>query len=221
MDSRSRGGDPGNPHRVRVLIVDDHPVVRAGLRTLLAARPELVIVGDAADGPGALAAVAEYRPDVVLCDLRLGEGMDAVAITRSLRGDLASPPAVVILTTYDHDADIVRAVEAGAAGYLLKDASPDEIVTAVVRAAAGETVLSGRMTQRVVDTMRTRRADLSAREIEVLALVAQGLSNKAIAKDLFISEATVKSHLNRAFTKLGVDSRTGAVAAVRAAGLLD
>ncbi len=206
---------------VRVLIVDDHPVVRAGLHTLLAARPELDVVAQAADGTAALATVAQHRPDVVLCDLRLGDGLDGVAITRTLRAGPAPQPAVVILTTYDHDADIVRAVEAGAAGYLLKDAAPDEIVTAVVRAAAGETVLSATMTRRVVATMRTRRAGLSEREREALALVAAGLSNQAIAKQLFVSEATVKSHLNRAFGKLGVDSRTSAVAAARAAGLID
>lgn len=206
---------------VRLLIVDDHPVVRAGLRALLDARPELDVVAQAGDGVAALAAVAAHRPDVVLCDLRLGEGMDGVAITRALRERPAPQPAVVILTTYDHDADIVRAVEAGAAGYLLKDAAPEEIVAAVVGAAAGETVLSPTMTRRVVATMRTRQAALSDRERDVLALVARGLSNRAVSKELFVSEATVKSHLNHAYGKLGVDSRTAAVAAARAAGLID
>lgn len=224
MSARDATGGPppgsGIDAPVRVLIVDDHPVVRAGLHALLDARPELDVVAQAGDGPSALTAVAEHHPDVVLCDLRLGEGMDGVAITRALRGGAARPPAVVILTTYDHDADIVRAVEAGAAGYLLKDAAPEAIVAAVVGAAAGETVLSPTMTRRVVSTMRTRQAALSEREREVLTLVAQGLSNKAIAKHLFVSEATVKSHLNHAFVKLGVDSRTAAVAAARAAGLV-
>lgn len=216
------GGNPGlgGDAPVTVVIVDDHPVVRAGLHALLDARPELDVVAQASDGVEALAAVAEHRPDVVLCDLRLGEGMDGVAITRALRGGSARPPAVVILTTYDHDADIVRAVEAGAAGYLLKDAAPEVIVAAVVGAAAGETVLSPTMTRRVVSTMRTRQAALSGRELEVLTLVAQGLSNRGIAKHLFISEATVKSHLNHAFVKLDADSRTAAVAAARAAGLV-
>lgn len=213
---------------VRVVIVDDHPVVRSGLAALLDGLEHpgpdgsrrLEIVGEAATGEEALAVVARAHPDVVLCDLRLGEGMDGVAVTRALAGT-PSPPAVVILTTYDHDADIVRAVEAGAAGYLLKDASPREIAAAVTGAAAGETVLSVAMTQRVIHTMRHRRAGLTPRELDVLRLVADGLSNRDTAARLFVSEATVKSHLIHAFEKLGVDSRTAAVAAARAAGLLE
>lgn len=205
---------------VKVLIVDDHPVVRAGLRTLLAARPELEVIAEAGDGASALARAAEHRPDVVLCDLRLGAGPDGVAITRTLTTGPPPVPAVLILTTYDHDADIVRAVEAGAAGYLLKDVGIDELVAAVLAAAAGETVLSPSMTERMIATFRTRSAGLSERELEVLRLVAQGLSNKHIAKALFISEATVKTHLNHAFTKLGVDNRTAAIAAARAAGMI-
>ena len=206
---------------IRVLIVDDHPIVRAGLQTLLDARPELEVVAQAGDGPSALAAAAEHQPDVVLCDLRLGEGMDGVAITRALTSKGASQPAVLILTTYDQDVDIVRAVEAGAAGYLLKDAAVDELVAAVVAAAAGETVLSPTMTQRMIATIRTRRAGLSERELEVLRLVASGLSNRSVAKTLFVSEATVKTHLNHAFSKLGVDNRTAAVATARSAGLIE
>lgn len=206
--------------RLRVLIVDDHPVVRAGLQALLEARPELEVVAQAEDGDSALAAAAAYRPDVVLCDLRLGEGMDGVAITRALTSGPAPTPAVLILTTYDHDADIVRAVEAGAAGYLLKDTAIEQLAAAVTAAAAGETVLSPSMTERVMASMRTRRAGLSDRELEVLRLVAQGLSNREVAKVLFVSEATVKTHLNHAFGKLGVESRTAAVAAGRAAGLI-
>ncbi|MBK6885491.1 MAG: response regulator transcription factor [Tetrasphaera sp.] len=206
--------------RARVLVVDDHPVVRAGLRALLSTSPEIDVVGEAGDAPSALAGVASHRPDVVLCDLRLGEGADGVAVTRAVRALGPDAPAVVILTTYDHDGDIVRAVEAGAAGYLLKDAAPDDIVAAIRRAADGETVLSARLTQRVVDTMRTRRAGLSEREIEVLGLVAVGRSNREIARELLVSEATVKTHLNHAFGKLGVDNRTAAVAAARSAGLI-
>lgn len=205
---------------IRVLIVDDHPVVRAGLRSLLDGRPEVEVVAEARDGPSALAAAAEHQPDVVLCDLRLGDGMDGVAITRALASGPAPRPAVLILTTYDHDADIVRAVEAGAAGYLLKDAAVDELVEAVVAAATGETVLSPTMSQRLIDTMRTRRAALSQRELEVLRLVADGMSNREVAKALFVSEATVKTHLNHVFGKLAVDSRTAAVAAARSAGLI-
>lgn len=206
---------------VRVLIVDDHPVVRAGLRTLLAARPELQVIAEAGDGGSALAAAAEHHPDVVLCDLRLGPGMDGVAITRALVTGPPPVPAVLILTTYDHDADIVRAVEAGAAGYLLKDVGIDALAAAVLAAAAGETVLSPSMTARMIATIRTRRSGLSERELEVLRLVADGLSNRQVAKALFVSEATVKTHLNHAFTKLGVDSRTAAIAAARTAGMLE
>lgn len=206
---------------IRILIVDDHPVVRAGLRTLLDGRAELVVVAEAGDGESALRAAADHRPDVVLCDLRLGPGMDGVAVTCALAASPVTPPAVVILTTYDHDADIVRAVEAGAAGYLLKDAATDELVAAIVAAAAGETVLSPTMTARMIATIRTRRAGLSDRELDVLRLVADGLSNREIAKTLFVSEATVKTHLNHAFGKLGVDSRTAAVAAARSAGLVE
>lgn len=205
---------------VRVLIVDDHPVVRSGLVALLGAQSDLEIVGEAASGEEAVRLAAETAPEVVLCDLRLGAGMDGVAVTRALAG-LAASPAVVILTTYDHDVDIVRAVEAGAAGYLLKDAAPAEISAAVTQAAAGETILSPDLTERVIHTMRNRTAGLSARELDVLRLVAEGLSNRDTAARLFVSEATVKSHLIHVFSKLGVDSRTAAVAAARAAGLID
>jgi DNA-binding NarL/FixJ family response regulator len=204
---------------VRVLVVDDHPVVRAGLTALLSVQPALEVVGEAADGHAAIDQAAALRPDVVLCDLRLGQGPDGVAVTRALRAR-SSPPAVLILTTYDHDADLVRAVEAGAAGYLLKDAQPAVLVAAIETAGRGGSVLGPELTQRVVQTMRVRRAELSGREREVLQLVAEGLSNRGIARRLVVSEATVKTHLNHVFGKLGVDSRTAAVAAARAAGLI-
>ncbi|MFB9732483.1 response regulator [Ornithinimicrobium kibberense] len=204
---------------VRVLVVDDHPVVRAGLTALLSVQPTLEVVGEAADGHAAIDQAAALRPDVVLCDLRLGQGPDGVAVTRALRAR-SSPPAVLILTTYDHDADLVRAVEAGAAGYLLKDAQPAVLVATIETAGRGGSVLGPELTQRVVQTMRVRRAELSGREREVLQLVAEGLSNRGIARRLVVSEATVKTHLNHVFGKLGVDSRTAAVAAARAAGLI-
>ncbi|MGA4508162.1 response regulator [Propionibacteriaceae bacterium G1746] len=213
----------------RVLIVDDHPVVRQGMAALLATAPGVVVVGAAATVDEALHAAHDLTPDVVLTDLRLGVGeqdtvtRDGVWLCEQLRpgGTDGDGPAVVILTTYDHDRDIVRAVEAGAAGYLLKDADPETIIRAVTDAAAGLDVLPDDLAQRVVDTMRAPRVELSSRERQVLAQVAVGASNRDIARTLFITEATVKTHLVRAFAKLGVDSRTAAANRARELGLLD
>ncbi|NLJ54752.1 MAG: response regulator transcription factor [Intrasporangiaceae bacterium] len=204
---------------IRVLVVDDHPVVRAGLLALLSSRPELDVIGAAESGEQAIDVARADRPDVVLCDLRLGAGLDGVEVTRALGGEARIP--VLILTTYDHDRDILRAVEAGAAGYLLKDADPDAIVAAIERAASGQDALDPAMTERVIASMRNRRAGLSEREIEVLALVAGGHSNREIAKELFVSEATVKTHLVHAYGKLGVDNRISAVERARGAGLIE
>lgn len=204
---------------VRVVVVEDHPVTRMGIVALLGQDDRLTVVGEAGTGEEALSVVEREAPDVVVTDLRLGDGMDGVGVTTALRA--ARPaPAVLVLTTYDTDRDIVRAVEAGAAGYLLKDAAPGDIVDAVVRAAGGETVLSPALAQRVVARMGRPRAELSAREVEILSAVAQGLGNREIARSLFISEATVKTHLVHVFTKLDVDSRTAAVARAREDGLL-
>ncbi|WP_068251769.1 response regulator [Janibacter corallicola] len=200
---------------VRVVVVEDHPVTRLGIVALLRQDDRLDVVGEASTGEEALEVIARERPEVVLTDLRLGDGMDGVGVTSSLRSGPGAP-AVLVLTTYDTDRDIVRAVEAGAAGYLLKDTAPEEVVAAVTRAAAGETVLA----RRVVARMGRRRVELSAREVEILGAVARGLANREIAGELFISEATVKTHLVHAFTKLDVDSRTAAVARAREEGLL-
>ena len=202
----------------RVLVTDDHPVVRAGLRALLEASG-LDVVGEASSGAEAVELVGRMPIDVVLMDLQLGAGIDGVEATRQVL-DRPSPPAVLILTTYDTDADILRAVEAGASGYLLKDAPPESLVDAVHRAARGETVLAPVVAQRLVTRMRAPAPVLSPRELEVLSQVAAGASNRQIARRLVVSEATVKSHLVHVFTKLGVDSRTAAVAAARDAGLL-
>ncbi len=194
---------------IRVLLADDHPVVREGLRGMLAAEPDIEVVGEAASGPEAVILAERLRPDVVLMDLRMPGG-DGVAATRQLAGT-----TVVVMTTYDSDADILRAVEAGAAGYLLKD-TPREVLADRVRAAArGETVLAPAVAGRLLGRMRSEAApraeQLSTRETQVLALVARGLTNGEIGRELFLSEATIKTHLLRASAKLGVSGRTAAV----------
>lgn len=204
---------------VRVVVVEDHPVTRMGVVALLGQDERIEVVGEAGAGEDALGVVARERPDVVVTDLRLGDGLDGVGVTSAVRGTRPAP-AVLVLTTYDTDRDIVRAVEAGAAGYLLKDADPARITDAVIRAAAGGTVLSPDLAQRVVARISRPQADLSAREVEILAAVARGLSNREIARSLVISEATVKTHLVHVFTKLDVDSRTAAVARAREDGLI-
>ena len=204
---------------VRVVVVEDHPVTRMGVVALLGQDERIEVVGEAGAGEDALGVVAREHPDVVVTDLRLGDGLDGVGVTSAVRGTRPAP-AVLVLTTYDTDRDIVRAVEAGAAGYLLKDADPARITDAVIRAAAGGTVLSPDLAQRVVARISRPQADLSAREVEILAAVARGLSNREIARSLVISEATVKTHLVHVFTKLDVDSRTAAVARARDEGLL-
>jgi DNA-binding NarL/FixJ family response regulator len=204
---------------LRVLIVDDHPVVRAGLTGMLAAEPDLDVVAEAADGAEAVRLALELAPDVVLMDLRMA-GVDGVEATARLAAE-APAVKVLILTTYDTDADIVRAVEAGATGYLLKDTPRADLAEAVRLAARGETVLAPAVAAKLVSRMRTPAAQpLTPRELEVLALVARGLANAEIGRELFISEATVKTHLVRVFGKLGVDDRTAAVTKAMAQGLL-
>jgi DNA-binding NarL/FixJ family response regulator len=205
---------------IRVVLVDDHPVVRSGLRAVLALEPAVDVIGEAASGEEAVALCDELHPDVVLCDLRLGEGLDGVATTAALRA-LQPAPAVIILTTYDTDHDIVRAVEAGAVGYLLKDVAPATIVASLHDAAAGRMVLAPEMAQRVLASVRTPRPRLTERELEVLRLVAAGASNQDVARALFLTAATVKSHLVHIYTKLEVDSRTRAVAKARELGMVE
>lgn len=204
---------------LRVLLVDDHPIVRAGLRSLFTGQDDIEIVGEAATGEEAVALTVHLHPDVVLCDLRLGDGMDGVQTTAALRA-LDRPPVVIILTTFDRDAEILGAVEAGAAGYLLKEAAPDAIVAAIREAAAGHLVLTPELTQRVVRVMRSPRVRLTERELEVLIQLDTGATNREIAKALFVTEATVKTHLVHIFEKLGADTRSRAVAVAREAGLI-
>ncbi|GLI28944.1 DNA-binding response regulator [Agromyces rhizosphaerae] len=204
---------------IRVLLVDDHPVVRTGLRAVLGTSGSVDVVGVAATGEEAVTLARLRHPQVVLCDLRLGEGMDGIRTTAALRK--ADPSlVVVILTTFDRDAEVLAAIEAGASGYLLKDASPEQIVAGVRRAAAGGTVLSPALSARVNAAKRAPRVNLTERELDVLRALDTGASNREIAKRLFVSEATVKTHLVHVYDKLGVDSRTRASAVAREVGLL-
>ncbi|WP_433225516.1 response regulator [Microtetraspora malaysiensis] len=197
---------------MRLFLVDDHPVVRAGLAALLGGEDDMEIVGAAADGGEALRGIAARKPDVVLMDLQLGDGADGVEVTRRIR-ELPSPPRVLVLTTYESDADIMRAVDAGATGYLLKACPPEELFQAIRAAARGETVLSAKVATRMMNRMRDPGSALSAREVEILELLAGGAGNREIARRLFITEATVKTHLVHIYRKLGVDTRTAAVTA--------
>ena len=198
--------------RIRVVLVDDHPVVRAGVRALVDAQDDLDVVGEAADSAQAVAVVGETRPDVVLMDLSLGDGPGGAETTRLVR-ELPSPPHVLVLTTYDTEADILRALDAGALGYLLKDAPPDRLFAGIRATARGETVLAPSVAARLVRRTASPGPVVTEREVEVLELLARGLGNRDMARELLVSEATVKSHLSHVYTKLGVDTRAGAVAA--------
>ncbi|ADD27835.1 response regulator [Meiothermus ruber] len=204
---------------IRILLVDDHPVVRAGLLGLLSSQPDFEVVGEASNGLEALGLLERAGADVVLMDLRMPQ-MDGVAAIRQVRARFPRVQ-ILVLTTYDTDSKIVRAVEAGATGYLLKDVPREELFRAVRLCAKGEAVLSPPVAARLLGRMRgTAEETLSVRELEVLALVAKGFSNKEIARELKISEATVKTHLLHTFEKLGVDDRTAAVTVAIERGIL-
>jgi len=195
---------------IRVLVVDDHPVVRAGLRAVLDASAQVSVVGEAADATGGEQIARETGPQVVLMDLNLGHGLDGIAAI-GLLTRMPKPPKIVVLTTYDTDADVIAALDAGAIGYLLKDSPPDDLVRAIVAAARGETVLAPQVAAVLVRRVSGAPV-LTAREIDILNLLAAGRTNRELARELFISEATVKSHLTNIYGKLGVESRAGAVA---------
>ncbi|HWD78941.1 MAG TPA: response regulator transcription factor [Kribbella sp.] len=202
---------PENTPEITLLLVDDHPVVRNGLRGMFEAADGFTVLAEAPDGVRAVELAAELEPDVILMDLRMPGGGGLDAITELTRRRIRSK--VLVLTTWDTDTDTLPAIEAGATGYLLKDAPQEELFNAVRQAAEGRTVLSPAVASRLVTAVRNPApAPLAARERQVLELVAKGTSNRDIARELFISEATVKTHLSHVFTKLGVTDRAAAVA---------
>jgi DNA-binding NarL/FixJ family response regulator len=217
---RARGTLIVNGDGVRLLICDDHPVVRAGLNGMLSGEPDFEVVGEAANGREAIALTGELRPDVVLMDLRMPE-MDGVSAILQIKAEHPETQ-ILVLTTYESDADILRAIEAGATGYLLKDAPREELFGAIRVVAEGKSPLAPTVATRLMQRMRgtDEESFLSTREIEVLELVARGTSNKEIAKRLWVSETTVKSHMLHIFDKLGVTDRTAAVTAALKQGII-
>lgn len=206
---------------IHIVLVDDHPVIREGIAGILNSATDIDVIGQATSGPEAVELVATLQPDLVLMDLRMPAG-DGVEATRLITSQWPGV-RVVVLTTYDTDHDILRAIEAGATGYLLKDIDPTELARSVRAASRGETVLAPRVASALVGRARGQTAlpELSQREVEVLRLAADGLTNAAIGSRLFVSEATVKTYLSRAFEKLGVGDRTSAVRYALEEGLLD
>ena len=204
---------------IRLVLSDDHPVVRAGMRALLEAEPDLTVIGEASSAEEAVTLASTPGVDLVLMDLQFPGRLQGVDATRRIRSTPGAP-RVLVLTNYDTDADILGAIEAGASGYLLKDAPPGELVAAIRAAAAGESALAPAVASRLDASQRSPDQRLTVRESEVLALVAGGSTNREIGQALFLSEATVKSHLVHIFTKLGVGSRTAAVAKARELGAI-
>ncbi|MEV6907337.1 response regulator transcription factor [Amycolatopsis sp. NPDC051071] len=196
---------------IQVLIVDDHPVVRAGIKALLAGEADIDVIGECAGADESLRFAVALKPDVVLMDLQLGEGPDGIDATERLTA-LPEPPRVLVLTTYEAEMDVTRAVAAGATGYLLKAGPPEDLFRGIRAAARGETAMAPQIAARLFDRMRDPVPALSSRETEIVELLAEGLMNRQIASRLFISEATVKTHLIHIYDKLGVESRAAAVA---------
>ncbi|MFS0172677.1 LuxR C-terminal-related transcriptional regulator [Corynebacterium striatum] len=211
---------------IRVLLADDHEIVRLGLRSVLEGAEDIEVVGEVATAEAAVSAAQAGGIDVILMDLRFGAGIEGTRVmggaeaTAAIRSSMTTPPKVLVVTNYDTDADILGAIEAGAVGYLLKDAPPHELLAAVHSAADGDSALSPIVADRLMTRVCTPRTSLTPRELEVLKLVAAGASNREIGQDLMLSEATVKSHLVHIYDKLGVRSRTSAVAAAREQGVL-
>ncbi len=211
---------------IRVLLADDHEIVRMGLRAVLEEAEDIEVVGEVATADAAVAAAQAGGIDVLLMDLRFGPGVEGTRVTTGaeatarIKASMSNPPHVLVVTNYDTDADILGAIEAGAVGYMLKDAPPTELLAAVRSAAEGDSALSPVVADRLMTRVRTPRTSLTPRELEVLTLVAAGSSNREIGHELMLSEATVKSHLVHIYDKLGVRSRTSAVAAAREQGVL-
>ncbi|CAB0623143.1 heme-responsive two-component system response HrrA [Corynebacterium diphtheriae] len=211
---------------IRVLLADDHEIVRLGLRAVLESAEDIEVIGEVATAEAAIAAAQAGGIDVILMDLRFGPGVQGTKLTSgadataAIRRRMDNPPEVLVVTNYDTDADILGAIEAGALGYMLKDAPPEELLAAVRSAAEGDTALSPTVASRLMSRVRAPRNSLTPRELEVLKLVAGGSSNRDIGRRLLLSEATVKSHLVHIYDKLGVRSRTSAVAIAREQGVL-
>ncbi|EFK55412.1 response regulator transcription factor [Corynebacterium genitalium ATCC 33030] len=211
---------------IRVLLADDHEIVRLGLRAILEEADDIIVVGEVATAEGAIATAQAGGIDVILMDLRFGAGAQGARVTtgaeatREIRASMENPPKVLVVTNYDTDVDILGAIEAGAVGYLLKDAPPAELLAAVRSTAKGDQAMSPMVRDRLQTRDRTPRSSLTPRELEVLQLVAGGSSNREIGQRLMLSEATVKSHLVHIYDKLGVRSRTSAVASAREQGVL-
>lgn len=203
---------------ISVLIVDDHPMLRAGLRDTIDAQPDLHVVADLGTAEEAVEYVTGQRVDVVLMDLNMA-GMGGAAGTAAIN-ELDDPPKIVVFTTFSTDADIAAALDAGASGYLLKDALPGDVFEAIRRVADGGAVLAPVVADRVVRSRAAPSEHLSIRELDVLQRLAEGLGNRAIAQDLHLSEATVKTHLGHIYAKLDVDNRTAAVVTARANGVI-
>lgn len=211
---------------IRVLLADDHEIVRLGLRAVLEETEDIMVVGEVATAEAAISAAQAGGIDVILMDLRFGAGVEGTKVTTgaeataAIKAAMDNPPKVLVVTNYDTDADILGAIEAGAVGYLLKDSPPSELLAAVRSTAEGDSALSPVVADRLMTRVRTPRMSLTPRELEVLQLVASGSSNREIGQELMLSEATVKSHLVHIYDKLGVRSRTSAVAAAREQGVL-
>ncbi len=205
-----------NHNPIQILIVDDHPVVCAGLTSMLSTQPGFEVMGSAGSGEEALAILKRSSPNVMLLDLRM-PGMDGIAVLHALKG-VASPPAVIILTSFEKEEDIYRSIRAGAHGYLLKDTSESEMVAAISTVDAGERYIPRRISARLANRML--RADLTGRELSILELLAEGSTNKEIAGSLNISDNTVRHHVNNIMDKLKVSDRTEAVATAIRSGIL-